>query len=123
VWLIAGINVRLTRRFSGWGRLLQSALASLLALLLVAAATCSVSHALHQCLHRDSATPDHFCLVCSLATGQVSAADVVVASTLAVFCWVCGIRVANPSPLPGFDYRFSPSRAPPARASFLSVVA
>jgi hypothetical protein len=111
--LIAHINVHLERRLSGLGRVAKPALAGLLAALLLVSATLSVSHALHQSLHRDGAANNHFCLVCSFAKGQVSAADVALASALVVFFCLCGIRAAKPSPLPGFDYRLSPSRAPP----------
>jgi hypothetical protein len=85
----------------------------LLAALLLASGALSVSHALHQYLHDDGAGANHFCLVCLFAKGQVSAADVALASTLtALFCF-CGIRAAESSFLPGIDYRLSPSRAPP----------
>ena len=113
MWLIAGINVRLRRTLSCCGRVPQSALVGLLAVLLLAAATFSVSHGLHQSLHRDGATDGHFCLVCSFAKGQVSAADVALVTALLVLCPLFSLRAANPSPLPAFDYRLSPCRAPP----------
>ena len=121
--LIAGIDLQLRPTHSGHVSVPGSALGALLAVLMLVASLFSVSHALHQSLHVDGAVSGHVCLLCSFAKGQVSATDVVVALALAVFCWVCGIRVAKASPLPGFDYRLSPSRAPPALASLLSVVA
>jgi hypothetical protein len=82
--------------------------------LLVVAATLSVSRALHQFLHQDSAAVGHFCLVCAFAKGQVSAAPVAVVSAVLVFCRLGVVCLISTSPFPGFDYRTSPSRAPPS---------
>jgi hypothetical protein len=90
-----------------------SALGGFLALLLLVASALSVSHALHQSLHQDGATSGHFCLVCSFAKGQASSAAVAVISAVIVFCCLWGICLVSASPFPGFDYRTSPSRAPP----------
>jgi hypothetical protein len=105
--------VRVRRTLSSCGRLPQSALAGLLALLLLAAASCSASHALHQSLHSDGATGGHFCLLCSFAKGQVSVAAVAVMAGAIVFCCLSGLCLLATSPYLGFDYRTSPSRAPP----------
>jgi hypothetical protein len=94
----------------------------LLALLLLISGTLSVSHALHQSLHPDGTGDSHFCLVCSLAKGQVSTAAVAATSATLRFCWLSTVRTANASPLPGFDYRLAPSRAPPFLLSSLTVV-
>ena len=110
-------------RLSGLGRVAKPALAGLLAVLLLISATLAVSGALHQLLHNDVAGNHHFCLVCSFAKGQVSVADVALVAALLVLCPLFSLRAANPSPLSAFDYRLSPSRAPPALASLLSVVA
>jgi hypothetical protein len=115
VCLIAGINVRLRRTLSACGRLPQAALAGLLALLLLAAATFSVSHALHQSLHGDSAADSHFCFLCSLAKGQVTVATVAVLPAALVLSCLWSFRPLSTSPLPGFDYCLSRSRAPPSR--------
>jgi hypothetical protein len=123
VCLVTAVSLQLRRTLFGYARLPGPALAALLVVLLLVTTILTVSHALHQSLHHDGAVSGHVCLVCSFAKGQVSAAAVVVAAALAVFCCVCGIRAAKTSPLPGFDYRLSPSRAPPALASLLSVVA
>jgi hypothetical protein len=85
----------------------------LLALLLLVSATLSVSHALHQALHHDGDRGSHFCLVCSLAKGQVSVAEVGLVSAILVLACLAVFRTASTSPLAGFDYRLSPSRAPP----------
>ena len=110
-------------RLSGLGRVAKPALAGLLAVLLLVCGILSVSSALHQLLHNDTAGNHHICLVCSFAKGQVSAADVALVAALLVLCPLFGYRASTPSPLPAFDYRLSPSRAPPALASLLSVVA
>ena len=112
--LIARIDLQLERRLSGLSRAARPALAGLLALLLLGSGTLSVSYALHQSLHNNAAGGSHFCLVCLFAKGQVSAAEVAFVAALLVLCPLSGIRAAKPSPWPGFDYRLSPSRAPPA---------
>jgi hypothetical protein len=85
----------------------------LLALLLLISSTLAVSGALHQLLHNDATGSHHLCLVCLFAKGQVSAADVALVAALLVLCPLFSFRAGNPSPLPAFDYRLSPSRAPP----------
>lgn len=120
--MIAAVNLQLEPRLSGLRRVAKPALSGLLALLLLISGTLSVSQALHQLLHNDAAG-SHLCLVCLFAKGQVSAADVAVVAALLVLFPLFSPRPANSSPLPSFDYRLSPSRAPPAPASLLSVVA
>jgi hypothetical protein len=95
----------------------------LLALLLLICGVISVSRALHQLLHNDAAGSHHLCLACSFAKGQISAADVALVAALLVLRLLSCLRAAYSAPLPSFDYRLSPSRAPPAPASLLSVVA
>jgi hypothetical protein len=119
----ATINLKLEPKLSGLSRVARSALSGLLALLLLASGTVAVSRALHQMLHNDAAGGHHLCLVCSFAKGQVSAADVTLLAALVVLCPLFSLRAAIPSPLPVFDYRLSPSRAPPTLTSLLSVVA
>ena len=105
--------VQLGRIPSSARRMPTSALGAFLALLLLLATVFSVSHALHQSLHQNSTGSGHFCLVCSFAKGQVSAAAVVAMSAVLVFCCLWGVCQLGTSPFPGFDYRTSPSRAPP----------
>ncbi len=107
------MDVQRERRLSGCSSAAKSALAAFLALFLIMAGTVSASHLLHQSFHRDGAVSGHSCLVCSLAKGQVSAAEVAVISAILVFCCVRSFRFADPSSLPGFDYCLSPGRAPP----------
>ena len=111
--LIAGINLQLGRTLSGHARRPGSALAALLAVLLLVAAILSVSHALHQCLHSEGAVNGHVCLLCSFAKGHVSAMAVALVSGVLIVPCLWYFCLVNTLPLPGFDYRISPSRAPP----------
>ena len=111
--MIPAVNLQLEPRLSGLRRVAKPALSGLLALLLLISGTLSVSQALHQLLHNDAAGSHHVCLVCLFAKEQVSAADVAVVATLLVLLPLFSQRAGNPSPLPAFDYRLSPSRAPP----------
>lgn len=113
VCLNEGTIVKLGRIPSRARRMPTSALGGFLALLLLVATALSVSHELHQSLHRGRATSGHFCLVCSFAKGQVSAAAVAVICAVLVFCCLWGVCQPGTSPFSGFDYRISPSRAPP----------
>lgn len=113
VCLVRGIKLQLGRILSGYARLSGPALAALLAVLLLAAAILSVSHALHQCLHDEGAANGHVCLVCSFAKGQLNAAPVALICSVCVFPCLWYFCRVNTLPLPGFDYRLSPSRAPP----------
>src|SRR5271165_6582501 len=96
---------------AGSGR--RSALCGMLAVLLLVTATLSGSPTLHRMLHNDGALKNHICLACSLAKGQVSGPEVALSATVVV-CWLFGLfPPAQSLALPGFDYRLSPSRAPP----------
>ncbi len=88
-------------------------LAAALAFLVLAAATFSVSHALHNSLHASGSTDHHLCLLCSLAKGQVSGAEVALTTAVLVICVATGLRLTEWLSLPGIDYRLLPSRAPP----------
>jgi hypothetical protein len=89
-------------------------MAALLALLLLSAATISADRSLHQLLHGDSSA-SHFCLVCSFSTGQLDLAETGQILAVFVFSLVLGIRLVPAPVLQSFDYRLSPSRAPPPR--------
>jgi hypothetical protein len=93
----------------------KAALAALLAILLVVASTLSVSHVLHQNLHRDGTPGSHFCLVCSLAKGQLTTAEAAAALLVLVFTFLFALPPETISRLTSPDYRLSPSRAPPVR--------
>jgi flagellin-like protein len=111
--LIAGVIVQPGRTLTKTSPLPKSALSGVLAVLLMVAMTFSVSHTLHQFLHRDGAGNDHFCLACSLVKGQVSAAAVALVSAVLVLSCFWVICLVHSTPFCGFDYRTSPSRAPP----------
>jgi hypothetical protein len=93
----------------------KAALSALLAILLIVASTLSVSHALHQNLHRDGAPGSHFCLVCSLAKGQLTTAEAAAALLFLVLLFLFVLPPETISRLASHDYRLSPSRAPPVR--------
>jgi flagellin-like protein len=111
--LIAGVIVQPGRTLNKTSHLPKSALSGVLAVLLVVAMTFSVSHTLHQFLHRDGSGSDHFCLACSLAKGQVSALGVALISAVLVLCCFWVVFLVHTTSFCGFDYRTSPSRAPP----------
>jgi hypothetical protein len=98
---------------AGLGRTARTALAGWLVCVLLAATACAASETLHQSLHRDGAAEGHFCLVCFFAKGQVSAEVVAVVSVIAIFYCLGSVRLASAAVAVGFDYRLSPSRAPP----------
>ena len=123
VCLIPGVTLQLESRLSGSRWVAKPALSGFLALLLLICGILSVSRALHQLLHDDAAGSHHLCLACSFAKGQISAADVALVAALLVLHPLASFRPAILPPVPAFDYRLSPSRAPPALISLLSVVA
>ena len=111
------------RNQSGFGAFAKSAFAGFVALALLLALLFSVSPVLHQTLHAGNNANSHLCLACSLAHGQVSAAEVALVSFVQVPGLCLGCLIPDVSPVSAVDYRLSPSRAPPALASILSVVA
>jgi len=106
--------VRAAHRVFGPGAASKSVLAGLMALFLLIASTLSVSHTLHQALHRDGTVNGHFCLVCSLAKGHVSGPETSFALAVAVLSvWFCFCLLQD-SLLPrGVDHRVAHGRAPP----------
>jgi hypothetical protein len=94
----------------------KAVLSGLVALLLLIASTLSVSHSLHQALHRDAAPGGHLCLVCSFAKGQAESTGFPLALLFASLSLLFCLRIIQGSLLPGcFDYCLSLGRAPPAR--------
>jgi hypothetical protein len=110
-------HVQLERLPSGFSRAAKSALAGLLALFVLVATTSSVSHGLHQVLHPNAPASSHLCLICSLAKGQVTAADVAPALALFSLVLLFSVPTLKTVALPASDCRLAPSRAPP-RSSF-----
>lgn len=93
-------------------RIANSAFAGLLAALLFFSGLLSVSHTAHRLLHSDGSN-NHLCFVCSIAKGQMNAAEV----ALVFVCFVATLLFCTPllrfSALVAEDRRFAPSRAPP----------
>jgi hypothetical protein len=80
--------------------------------LLLFLSTAGASPSLHQLIHPDAGSPGHQCVISLLQSGHVNATV-----ALAVFIppglyGVCSL-LAETFRVPAFDYRFSPSRAPP----------
>jgi hypothetical protein len=95
------------------GRTVKTVLSAVLVLQLLALLALSASPELHHALHSDSDCPDHHCLVTVFAQGQLSGAEMAaVFVCLAVF-FVCTVRRPKTAPQLAFQYRYSPSRAPP----------
>jgi hypothetical protein len=94
-------------------RAVQSALASLLALLVFFIATLTVCPGLHHWLHPDENGDDPACAVCSFAKGHASAPDVTVSVGPRVVCAAAPPLVEAFAPPAFSDYRVAPSRAPP----------
>jgi hypothetical protein len=94
-----------------FGRVVKAALSGLLVLLLLLVLALAVLPSLHHRLHAD--TNDPFCLVCSFAKGQVSAPLVAGVFVLAFVFLVGRASLPQSPPIPVFDFRLSPSRAPP----------
>jgi hypothetical protein len=68
---------------------------------------------LHESLHHGNADGHQICLICSLAHGQVSTAEVASFAAILIFCFIGGALLQGTPPVSTFDYRLSPSRAPP----------
>jgi hypothetical protein len=106
-------NLQLERKPPGYGPAAKAALAGLFAVLLLWSTTLAVSSA-HRQSHQSASTAAHqTCVLCLFAHGQITAAD-----TAVTLAGGTGAPVDLP-PSPGaefsasFDYRLSPSRAPP----------
>ena len=95
------------------GAALKAVLSGLMALLLLFAGACSVSHTLHQALHSNS-LDNHFCLVCSFAKGQAAGPEAPLVWALGILSLIFFTRVVWEFALPdAFDYSVSSERAPP----------
>jgi hypothetical protein len=92
----------------------KPAVAGLLAALLLLATTASASHFLHRALHGSASSPNHHCVICLFAKGQVSTADGVATLGLFVAVFLFTIAWTSARALESTDLRLSPSRAPPS---------
>jgi hypothetical protein len=91
----------------------KSALAGLLALLLLVSSALAVSSAHRQSHDFGRATPSHQCAFCLFTHGQITSSDVSpppVRGSAVVIGIVAPFHSAIPASM---DYRLSPSRAPP----------
>jgi hypothetical protein len=73
----------------------------------------AASSSLHQAIHADAAAPSHHCVITLLSHGQLNAPEVFTGCLVfvAALLFLLPSRVATLSA--SFDYRLSPSRAPP----------
>jgi hypothetical protein len=105
--------VELERRNSGFDAAPNRVLAAFLALMLLVASTISASHALHQELHSGTSDSGHFCLLCSLAKGEVGAAAVAIFVAIPLIGLFYFLPRTQSTAASAANYRLSPSRAPP----------
>lgn len=89
-------------------RVANSAFAGLLAILLFFSGLLSVGHLVHQ-----RASDSHFCFVCSVAKGQVNAADVGPVLVFFVATVLFCVPLLRSSASVCEDRRLAPSRGPP----------
>ena len=104
-------ELQLEREYSGFRFVAKSALAGLLALLLLSASATAISPAHGQTHHSDRSSDQ--CLFCAFAHGQVMATE---AQTVLAVSGVVLVAFLLPAVLAAFgasDYWLSPSRAPP----------
>jgi hypothetical protein len=80
--------------------------------LMLALGAFAASPSLHQRLH-DSNHPNHFCVICALAGGQLNVAQTTPVVAAACVFLSCGVLAAETPLASRFDFFFSPSRAPP----------
>ena len=73
----------------------------------------AASPSLHQRLHVKSNHPDHFCIICALAGGQLDVAVRAPVDASACVLLIWGVRAAEIPLVSRFGFSFSPSRAPP----------
>jgi hypothetical protein len=100
-------------RHSGVEAAPHKVLAALLALMLLVASTISASHALHQELHSRTSDSGHFCLLCSLAKGEVGAAAVAIFIAIPLIGLFFFLPRTQSTAASAVNYRLSSSRAPP----------
>ncbi len=77
------------------------------------AATFAVCHFLHSSLHPAAGKGEHFCLVCSLVKGQVTPVEPSLVFVAAFVFVLFSVRLDEGASPVFFEYRFTPTRAPP----------
>lgn len=98
-------------------------LAGLLAGLVLLFGLLAASDQLHRTFHHNGNDAANPCLVCLLIKGQVKSSDPVPVVAACVTVLFQAAPQAQTAVSPDFTYLASPSRAPPAPASLLPVVA
>ncbi|MGO9199666.1 MAG: hypothetical protein ACLQM8_03895 [Limisphaerales bacterium] len=73
----------------------------------------AASPALHPRRQIDSNHPNHSCILCTFAAGQLDAAETTPVVAAACLLLLCGVPASAPALVSLFDFSFSPSRAPP----------
>jgi len=91
----------------------KSALAGLLAFLLLFSSAMAVSSEHRQSHDFGRATPSHQCAFCLFSHGQITVSDVSPPSVRGSAVVIGIIAPSHPSIPASMDYRWAPSRAPP----------
>jgi len=78
----------------------------------------TVSPQLHHLLHEDAQCSAHTCLITQLQKQPALGGCVTVAAPAPVLTEIDSVRASDTQFVPAFDYRLSPSRAPPLSVSF-----
>ncbi|MBC8094877.1 MAG: hypothetical protein H7Y43_03595 [Akkermansiaceae bacterium] len=73
----------------------------------------SASDLLHQCLHTDSATPGHSCVITLLGQGQVEVPPAAVACVVVMLGFLFLLPWLSSAHFHSFQFRLAPSRGPP----------
>jgi hypothetical protein len=97
----------------GFGRTVKTVLATFLVLQMMALLALAACPTLHHALHSESNNPDHECLVTLFAKSQLSQAEMTPFVPLVALLVICAVLLPGLPPRLLFEYRFSPSRAPP----------
>lgn len=100
----------------------KAGMAGLMLALWIAMEMLAVSPQLHHWVHNDSAAPNHQCCIAQLSKGSLVLA--LQQPTVVISEWVGLIQpCGEPAGIcTAFDYRISPSRAPPLPSSSIAVV-
>jgi len=72
-----------------------------------------VSPELHHFLHRDAQSPAHNCLITQLQQHSIASGVASAVAPMAPVSWSPLVAHGQFQPFASFDYRLSPSRAPP----------
>jgi hypothetical protein len=96
------------------------AVAGVLVFLLLFTLALSASHSLHQLLHQDGSSGQHFCLACAFAKAKASDVPAPCGSALPPRHCIYEICLAPVPPQTCFEYLLLPGRAPPS--IFFSII-